>query len=148
MAHVLLVEDDDAHAMIVQAAFEEDVRAGTLDRVSSGEEAVAYIQREGRYESRPDPDLILLDLKLRTMSGLDLLRLLKGHARHKSIPVVILTSSDDPRDRMLAYSLHANSYLAKPTDFDEFCRMMREVKSYWAMWNRRPVMPAPQMPAG
>ena len=134
--HLLLVEDEDAHAMIVERIVLGSGERVTMDRVHDGVQAVAYVRRQGEFQNRPRPDLILLDLKLPRMHGHQVLRTLKADDDLKMIPVVVLTTSDAEQDRRTAYSLHANSYLVKPTDFAQFRQMMSAVTSYWAVWNR------------
>ena len=136
--HLLLVEDEDAHAMIVERIVLGSGERVTMDRVHDGVQAVAYVRRQGEFQNRPRPDLILLDLKLPRMHGHQVLRTLKADDDLKMIPVVVLTTSDAEQDRRTAYSLHANSYLVKPTDFGQFRQMMGAVTLYWAVWNRPP----------
>ena len=135
VVHLLLVEDDDAHAMIVERSFLGGERA-TMDRVHDGVEAVAYLRRQGAFQNRPRPGLILLDLQLPRMHGHEVLRTLKADDDLKMIPVVVLTTSDAEQDRRKAYGLHANGYLVKPTDFGQFRQMIGAVTSYWGIWNR------------
>ena len=134
--HLLLVEDDDAHAMLVERSVLGSGERVTMDRVHDGVEAVAYVRRQGEFQDRPRPDLILLDLKLPRMHGHEVLRTLKADDDLKMIPVVVLTTSDAEQDRHKAYSLHANGYLVKPTDFGKFRQMIGAVTSYWGVWNR------------
>ena len=134
--HLLLVEDEDAHAMIVERIVLGSGERVTVDRVHDGVQAVAYVRRQGEFQDRPRPDVILLDLKLPRMHGHQVLRTLKADDDLKMIPVVVLTTSDAEQDRRTAYSLHANSYLVKPTDFGQFRQMMGAVTLYWAVWNR------------
>ena len=96
--HVLLVEDDDAHAMMVEKGFRSADKNGTIDRVCDGLEAIAYVKRQGEYRMRPRPKVILLDLKLPRMDGHGVLRVLKADDELKSIPVVVLTTSDADKD--------------------------------------------------
>lgn len=134
--HLLLVEDNDAHAMIAAKGFQAVGNPSTLDRVADGREAIAYVKQDGQYQDRPRPSLILLDLKLPRLDGFGVLRTLKEDDQLKSIPVVVLTSSDSDKDADQAYKLHANSYLVKPVDFGQFCELIRAVTSYWGAWNR------------
>ncbi|MEO8494406.1 MAG: response regulator [Planctomycetota bacterium] len=137
--HVLLIEDDDAHAMIVKKGFQSAGARGTIERVRDGAEGVAYVKREGVYADRPRPQLILLDLNLPKLDGLAVLRILKGDDHFNTIPVVVLTTSDADNDLQQAYSLHANSYLVKPVNFAQFRDLIGAVISYWGEWNRAPV---------
>ena len=137
--HVLLVEDEDAHAMIVEKGFRRAHKEGTIDRVRDGVEAIAYVRRQDQFQNRTLPHVILLDLKLPRMNGHQVLRTLKGDDRFKMIPVVMLTTSDAETDVCEAYRLHANSYLVKPVDFARFRQMIGAVASYWGAWNRPPL---------
>ena len=137
--HLLHVEDEDAHAMIVERSLLGSGGRATMDRVHDGVEAVAYVRRQGEFQNRPRPDLILLDLNLPRMHGHEVLRTLKADDDLKMIPVVVLTTSDAEQDRRKAYGLHANSYLVKPVDFARFRQMIGEVTSYWGEWNRPPL---------
>jgi CheY-like chemotaxis protein len=134
--HLLLVEDEDAHAMIVERSLLGSGECAMMDRVHDGVEAIDYVRRQGEFQNRPRPDLILLDLKLPRMHGHEVLRTLKADDDLKMIPVVVLTTSDAEQDRRKAYGLHANGYLVKPTDFGQFCQMIGAVTVYWGVWNR------------
>src|SRR3989304_1914545 len=118
--HVLLVEDEDAHAMIVERSVLGSGQRVTMDRVHDGVEAVAYVRRQGNFQNRPRPDLILLDLKLPRMNGHEVLRTLKADDDLKMIPVIMLPTSDAEEDPRKAYGLHANGYLGKPVAFARF----------------------------
>jgi CheY-like chemotaxis protein len=136
--HILLIEDDDAHAMMVEKGFRSASARGTIDRVRDGVEGVAYVKREGAYADRPRPQLILLDLKMPRMDGHQVLRVLKGDDDFNTIPIVVLTTSDADNDAHQAYSLRANSYLVKPVNFAKFRELIGAVTSYWGAWNRPP----------
>ena len=137
--HILLIEDDDAHAMIVEKGFRSLGAGGTIERVSDGVEGVAYVRREGVYADRRRPQLILLDLKLPRMDGHQVLQVLKADNHFKAIPIVVLTTSDADNDAQQAYALHANSYLVKPVNFAEFRQLIGAVAAYWGEWNRPPL---------
>ncbi len=134
--HILLVEDDDTHATMVERALCVADNDATIDRVCDGVEAIAYVKRQGEYRNRTPPNVILLDLKLPRMDGHGVLRVLKADDELKLIPVVILTTSDAESDIVEAYRLHANSYLVKPTNFAKFRELTCAVTSYWGAWNR------------
>ena len=136
--HVLLIEDDDAHAMIVEKGFQSSGARGTIERVRDGAEGVAYVKREGTYADRPRPQLILLDPKLPQLDGHGVLRILKADDDFQSIPIVVLTTSNTDNDAERAYRLHANSYLVKPVNFAEFRQLIGAVTSYWGNCNRLP----------
>lgn len=136
--HILLVEDDDAHAELIQLALGQNRVANTIDRVSDGQAALEYIRREDPYKDKPRPDLVLLDLQLPRLSGHDVLSIVKNDPNLHKIPIVVLTTSDAEIDRLKAYDHHANSYLVKPVDFDKFQKMVKDLQFYWAIWNTLP----------
>ena len=136
--HFLLVEDDEDHANLVQMALADNRVANTVDHVLDGAAALCYVRREAPYEDRGRPDVILLDLKLPKLDGHEVLAQLKEDSDLRSIPVVVLTSSEAEADRAKAYLRHANSYLTKPLDFDRFHQMIQDLKYYWSVWNQPP----------
>jgi CheY-like chemotaxis protein len=134
----LLVEDDDSHALLVTRNLERARVVNTVDRVSDGAQALAYLRAEAPYQQRVVPDVVLLDLKLPKIDGLEVLERIKNDEQLRKIPVVILTTSDAERDRAQAYNSHVNSYVVKPIDFEQFQNMIRDLGFYWAIWNCRP----------
>jgi CheY-like chemotaxis protein len=138
---VLLVEDDPAHAEIVRRNFEDFRMANRLLHVSDGEEALDYLYRRGAFSDpaqSPRPGLILLDLRLPRIEGLEVLKIVKEDGDLCRIPVVILTTSAAESDMIRAYSCHANSYLVKPVDLPKFVDMMKMLGYYWLSWNEYP----------
>lgn len=141
---ILLVEDNEDHAELVKRNFAANQVANNLFHVRDGEEALAYLFRRGGYADpalSPTPNLILLDLRLPKVDGIEVLREVKGSEIYKSIPVVVLTSSSAENDIARAYSHNANSYLVKPVDFEKFTRMMKDLGYYWLAWNKNPLRP-------
>jgi hypothetical protein len=134
----LLVEDDDSHALLVTRNLERARVVNTVDRVSDGAAALAYLRAEDPFQDRVTPDVVLLDLKLPKIDGLEVLDRIKNDERLRTIPVVILTTSDAERDRAQAYNNHVNSYVVKPIDFAQFQNMIKDLGFYWAIWNCRP----------
>ena len=110
-----------------------------MDRVADGREAIAYVKQQDAYRDRPRPTLILLDLKLPRTDGFGVLRTLKSDDQLKSIPVVVLTTSDAAKDVVKAYHLHVNSYLVKPANFAKFRELIAAVTSYWGHGTSRPL---------
>jgi len=138
---ILLVEDNPAHAELVMRSFENQRVANKIFHVQDGEEALDYLFRRGKYQDpakSPRPNLILLDLRLPKIDGLEVLREVKSTEGLKRIPVVILTTSQAEIDASRAYDYHANSYLVKPLDFELFTRLMEELGFYWLAWNYNP----------
>jgi CheY-like chemotaxis protein len=143
---VLLVEDDDAHAVLIRHSFEER-RADTIVRhVSDGGEALDYLFHRGRYEAiaaNPRPDLILIDLRLPKTDGFEVLEQVKQSEELQGIPVVVLSVSASVGDMRRAYRAHANSYLVKPVEEGRFRSMIGDLGFYWLGWNRHSMAPAP-----
>jgi CheY-like chemotaxis protein len=138
---ILLVEDDLAHAEIVRRNFEGFRIANRLIHVTDGQAALDYLYRQGDYinsETSPEPNLILLDLRLPKVDGLEVLKAIKGDDAISHIPVVILTTSAAETDMVKAYDLHANSYLVKPVEFPQFLSLMEALGYYWLAWNDYP----------
>lgn len=133
--HFLLIEDDDDHAEIVLRTVRTAPGENTIDRVPNGEAGLMYLRQEGRYASRPRPDLVLLDLRLPGRDGHDVLREIKADADLHSIPVVMLTTSAAEIDRVRAFANFANSYIIKPVTYSAFRRMINDLTSYWGVWS-------------
>ncbi len=139
---ILLVEDNDAHTKLILRAMQEDRLANPVDCVRDGEEALDYLFRRGAFEdpsTSPRPDMILLDLKLPKIDGLEVLKTIKEDEKLREIPVVVLTSSTDARDVSMAYRHYVNSYISKPVDFDKFRQVVQELDYYWTIFNTKPV---------
>ncbi|MEV8517567.1 response regulator [Dactylosporangium sp. NPDC051484] len=128
---VLLVEDDPGDVLMTQEAFEEHKVRNKLNVVPDGEEALAYLRREGRYAEATRPDLILLDLNLPRVDGREVLQVIKQDQDLRRIPVVVLTTSQADEDILRSYSLHANAYVTKPVDFDSFIAVVRQIDEFF-----------------
>ncbi len=138
---ILLVEDNPAHAELVMRSFEDHRVANTIIHLSDGETALEYLFKRGLYSSEresPRPHVILLDLRLPRVDGLDVLKEIKSSDELRSIPVVILTTSEAERDAERAYEQHANSFVVKPLDFASFTNLIKELGFYWLKWNYFP----------
>jgi CheY-like chemotaxis protein len=138
---ILLVEDDPAHAEIVRRNFKGCRLANRLMHVEDGQEALDYLYRKGTFsapEKSPRPGIILLDLRLPKVDGLEVLKIIKSDPELSRIPVVILTTSAAEADMVKAYDSHANSYLVKPVDFPQFIALMESIGYYWLAWNEYP----------
>ncbi len=128
----LMIEDDSGHSVLLKRAFKRCGVVDNLSHIGDGEEALRYLGGEGEYAGRPLPDVILLDLNLPKVNGLDVLRAVKEDVGLKSIPVVVLTTSSNDHDRDTAYDLGANSFLTKPVEYERFVTMIADVRHYWA----------------
>ncbi|WP_248963764.1 response regulator [Sphaerisporangium perillae] len=128
---VLLVEDDPGDVLLTREAFEHNKVQNKLHVVSDGEQAMAFLRQEGEYAEAPRPDLVLLDLNLPRKDGREVLEDIKGDADLRSIPVVVLTTSEAEEDILRSYHLHANAYVAKPVDFDQFIKVVRQIDDFF-----------------
>jgi CheY-like chemotaxis protein len=128
---ILLVEDNPADVRLTREALVAGKVLNRLSVVSDGLEALAFLRHEGQYGKSPRPDLILLDLNMPHMDGRDLLRIVKTDPDFHFIPVVILTTSDAEQDILKSYDLHANSYITKPVDMEQFIRVVRSMEDFW-----------------
>lgn len=138
---ILLVEDDPAHAEIVRRNLESSRIGNRLVHVSDGQAALDYLYCRGTFSDpllAPRPGLILLDLRLPKVDGLEVLKTVKADDALNQIPVVILTTSSAESDVARAYDCHANSYLVKPVDFTQFVELMEVLGYYWLVWNQFP----------
>ena len=131
MAEILLVEDSVADARLLEEAFKATRIQARLNIVPDGEEALVYLRRGVKYGEAPRPDLILLDLNLPKVSGLEVLAAVKAIEELKSIPVIVLTSSSMAEDILGAYRLQASCYLGKPMGFDGFVELVKSIESFW-----------------
>jgi CheY-like chemotaxis protein len=128
---VLLVEDDPGDVLLTKEAFADNKVRNNLNIVSDGEEATAYLRRQGEHADAARPDLILLDLNLPRKDGREVLRDIKADPDLRSIPVVVLTTSEADEDILDSYDLHANAYVTKPVDFDSFIRIVRQIDDFF-----------------
>ncbi|MET0789010.1 MAG: response regulator [Cellulomonas sp.] len=135
---VLLVEDDPGDVLMTREAFEDNKLRNRLSVVSDGVSALEFLRKEGEHVGAPTPDLILLDLNLPRMDGREVLQALKEDAGLRSIPVVVLTTSEAEEDVVRSYSLHANAYVTKPVDFDRFIEVVRQIDEFFVEVVRLP----------
>lgn len=137
---ILLAEDNPDHAELVRRSFAQSLTVD-IHHVIDGEAALDYLLRRGDYVDpaiSPRPHVVLLDLRLPRVDGLQVLREIKKSEDLRRIPVVVLTSSEAEGDMLQAYDAHANSYLVKPLDFGKFTGLMQDLGFYWLGWNRVP----------
>ncbi|HPF17343.1 MAG TPA: response regulator [Thermotogota bacterium] len=128
---ILLVEDSPGDQRLTREALKEEKINNNLYIVEDGEEALAFLRKEGTFSTVPRPDLILLDLNLPKMNGQEVLEIIKQDEKLKRIPVVILTTSQADEDILKAYNLNANCYITKPVDFDQFSHVVKKIQEFW-----------------
>jgi CheY-like chemotaxis protein len=128
---ILLVEDNPGDVRLTQEALRDAKVRNSMHVAKDGVEAMEYLRREGDHSDAPRPDLILLDLNLPRKDGREVLAEIKGDPVLKTIPVVILTTSQDEADVMKAYEKHANCYIAKPVDLDQFMTVVQSIEGFW-----------------
>ncbi len=128
---ILLVEDNPGDVRLTMEAMKEGKVLNRVSVVEDGMEAMAFLRREGPYADSPKPDLILLDLNLPRKDGREVLAEIKKDEKLKCIPVVILTTSQAERDILMTYELHANCYISKPVQFDEFIQVVKLIEDFW-----------------
>jgi CheY-like chemotaxis protein len=128
---VLLVEDDPGDVLMTREAFEHHKLRNQLHVVADGVEALQFLRREGEYADAPRPGLVLLDLNLPRKDGRDVLADIKSDESLRSIPVIVLTTSEAEEDILRSYDLHANAYVTKPVDFDRFIDVIRQIDDFF-----------------
>lgn len=138
---ILLVEDNPDDIELTQRAFRKSNVANELMIVRDGAEALDFIYGKGKYEGKDSgtlPGIVLLDLKLPKVDGLEVLKAIRSHPETRLLPVIILTSSKEEQDRTNGYKLGANSYIRKPVDFEQFSRAVQQLGLYWLVLNEPP----------
>ena len=135
---ILLVEDNPGDVRLTREAFNEGRLLNNLNVVNDGVEALAYLRQEGEYASRTRPDLVLLDLNLPRKDGREVLEEIKADEKLRMIPIVVLTTSAAQEDVTRAYGSHANCYITKPVDLDQFLRVAQSIESFWLSLVRLP----------
>lgn len=128
---ILLVEDSPGDARLAREALQDAKVRNHLHWVDNGEEAMDFLRKEGKHARVPRPDLILLDLNLPRKDGREVLAEIKGDADLKRIPVVILTVSKDEEDVLKTYNLHANCFITKPIDLNQFIKVVKSIEDFW-----------------
>jgi chemotaxis family two-component system response regulator Rcp1 len=135
---ILLVEDNPGDIRLTREGLKEGRIFNNLSVVEDGVEAMAFLRREGEYADAPHPDLILLDLNLPKKDGREVLKEIKSDPKLRRIPVVILTTSRAEEDIMGTYDQHANCYIIKPVDFDQFVNVVKTIEDFWLTIVRLP----------
>lgn len=131
--NVLLAEDNPAEAYLTEQAFKEleHASARQLHHVKDGEEALKFLRREGDYADAPRPDLVLLDINMPRKTGFDVLKSIRSDETLRALPVLMLTTSSSDNDIETAYREHANCYLTKPSDIDDFFNLVKNIDIFW-----------------
>jgi CheY-like chemotaxis protein len=137
---ILLVEDNPGDVRLTREALRENKVNNSLYVAIDGVDALAFLRREGVYADAPHPDLILLDLNLPRKDGREVLAEIKSDPRLLRIPVVILTTSDSEQDIIASYDLHANCYITKPVDLEQFLSVVRSIEGFWLSVVKLPVI--------
>jgi CheY-like chemotaxis protein len=149
LTEILLVEDDENDVELTLSALKGCRLTNTVKVVRDGAEALDYLYARGEYSGRGPglPVVVLLDLKMPRVDGLEVLRKIKGDPGLRHIPVVMLTSSREEKDLYVSYSLGVNAFVVKPVDFSQFVEAIRSVGAFWAVVNEPPLVtsPAPQL---
>lgn len=135
---ILLVEDNADHAELILMVLRENHIQNEVRVIPNAEAALDYLQRSLKEMDIPTPGLVLLDIKLPGMSGVELLQEIKGDTQLKPIPVVMLTTSANDKDIIESYNHGANSYVVKPVDYQQFVKVLQELKFYWLITNQLP----------
>ena len=135
---ILLVEDNPDHVELILKALRDNNVLNEVYVVNSGEKALDFLNKRGEYVDVRRPGLILLDIKLPGVDGIEVLRLIKADPKLKSIPVVMLTTTSDDKEVIKSYGLGANSYIVKPVDFEHFIKVIKDLKLYWLIINSLP----------
>jgi CheY-like chemotaxis protein len=135
---VLLVEDDPGDVLLIREAFEFNKVHNNLHVVGDGEQALHFLRREGEHAGSRRPDLVLLDLNLPRKDGREVLAEVKGDPDLRTIPIVVLTTSEAEEDVLKSYQLHANAYVTKPVDFERFVAIVRQIDDFFVSVVRLP----------
>jgi len=140
---ILLIEDNPDHVELILKALRDNNVLNEVHVVSDGEEALEFLYQRGKYMEAPRPGLILLDIRLPGMDGIEFLRQIKADPKLKLLPVVVLSTSEEKKDIMGCYGCGANSYIVKPVGFEEFSKVIKDLKLYWLVVNSLPITKEP-----
>lgn len=142
LVEILMIEDSAEDAELALRALKENKIANAIHLIKDGAEALDFVFCSGKYAGRDfknPPKIILLDLKLPKVDGIEVLRRIKSDERTKIIPVIVLTSSKEEQDIIMSYKLGVNSYIVKPVNFEKFVVVMKNLELYWLLTNKSPV---------
>ena len=129
--HILLVEDNEGDIFLVTEAFEEGKVVNKISVARDGKEAIDFLDKKGKYENEEVPDLVLLDVNLPKKNGHEVLEYIKESELLKQIPVIMLTTSSSEKDILLSYKNHANCFITKPVDVDNFLKVIYSIENFW-----------------
>lgn len=130
-AHILLVEDNEGDILLTKEAFEDSKFINRISTVKNGGDALDFLFQRGEFENAEKPDLILLDINLPVKNGHEVLTQIKADENTRKIPIIMLTTSDSSKDINLAYNSHANSYVTKPLNMDDFMDAITKIEEFW-----------------
>lgn len=128
---ILMVDDDEGDTFMAQEALEESKFANKMHIAYDGLEALEFMEKKGKYSDAPTPDLVLLDINMPRMHGHEVLKWMRAHDTYKCTPVVMLTTSNSPQDIQQSYEQHANCYVTKPVDLDQFNHIVKSIDAFW-----------------
>ena len=139
LIEILLIEDNPGDVLLTREALRDGRFKTNLNVVGDGAAAIEFLEQKGAYANAPRPDMILLDLNLPRLSGLEVLDRIKGHQQWRVIPIIMLTTSESAQDIYDAYERHVNCYITKPLSFDPFMVVVRRIEEFWLSTARLPV---------
>jgi len=140
---ILIIEDDVGHYELIERCFNQQSTAKSIRHIADGESALDYLFQRGKFTDpvqNPRPNLILLDIRIPKIDGLNVLKQIKESPDLRYIPVIILTTSKSMKDLKTAYDNYVNSYLVKPTEFKQLKEMIRDLENYWLSYNQQPIV--------
>ena len=129
--HILLVEDNEGDIFLVTEALEEGKIVNKISVAKDGKEAIDFLEKKGKYQNADRPDLILLDINLPKKNGFEVLEHIKAQKNLKQIPVIMLTTSSAEKDILMSYKNHANCYITKPVDVENFLKVVYSIENFW-----------------
>ena len=129
--HILLVEDNKGDILLIEEAFEEAKVANSISVAKNGEKAIRFLNKKGEFQNAETPDLVILDINLPRKNGHEVLQYIKENENLKQIPVIMLTTSSSERDIIKSYKHHANCYITKPVDVEDFIKAVLKIENFW-----------------
>ena len=136
--HILLVEDNEGDVLLIKEAFQDARIVNNISTVNNGEKAIQFLEKTSPYQDMTMPDIILLDVNLPRINGLEVLKYIKGRNELKNIPVIILTTSSNEKDISASYKNYANCYITKPVEIDDFLQTVAKIENFWVQLIKLP----------